>query len=188
MAYLFTGCRCLIAIIFLVSTVSKLRSRRSRADFVAATARFAPAWLLRVAAPGANPTPTGAVRLSVGAVRLSVGVVAAEIAVPALLTVPATARLGFVLAAVLLIGFTAVIWAAVAHGTRAACACFGPSTTPVGVPHIVRNLTLVAFASVGFAAPTSYQQAAPGVLLSMVAAAVAATVVAATDDLVELFR
>jgi hypothetical protein len=181
MVYLVIGCRCLIAVVFLSSAVSKIRNRRVYAEFVAATARFAPTWLPRLLTRYEIGT-------AVGIRRVSAGVLGAELAIPVLLAVPATIPVGFAVAVVLLTGFTAAIGAALFRGERVACRCFATSVAPVGAPHLVRNLLLLIVTLTGLALPMVGSTAPVGVLLTVLAAMIAATLVMFTDDLVELFR
>lgn len=73
--------------------------------------------------------------------------VTVEVAIVVLLAVPVTARVGAALAALALLGFTAVIVAALRRGSLAACRCFGASTVPLGRRHVLRNglLRLIGF-------------------------------------------
>lgn len=181
MGYLPIGCRCLIGLVFLASAASKLRDRRSRTDFLAATTRLTPQWLLWLVAMGRDAT-------SAGALRVSVGVLAAEFTVPVLVAVPATARFGLGAATALLIAFTGALWVVAGGDEGIACACFATSSAPVGTPHIVRNLLLVIVAVTGLVLPRTEPVHPAGVLLAVVAAAAGATLVIFTEDLVDLFR
>ncbi|GIF12498.1 MauE/DoxX family redox-associated membrane protein [Actinoplanes teichomyceticus] len=180
MVYLTIGCRCLIAVVFLAAAAGKIRNRRAYAAFVAATARFLPTWL-----PLAVKRVAGT---RAGIHGVSAGVLAVELAIPALLAVPAAAPAGFALAAVVLAGFIVAIGAVLARDERIVCACFATSTAPVGPQHLVRNGVLLAAAVSGLALPASSGADPVGALLAVVAAAVGATLLIFTDDLVELFR
>ncbi|MGW5264946.1 MauE/DoxX family redox-associated membrane protein [Microbispora sp. NPDC004025] len=170
MDYLTVGCRSLLALLFLASAGGKLRGAGAYRDFVAATGRLAPRFL---------PTRWAAV-----------AVVATEIAVAALVAVPATATAGFLLAAVLLSAFTLAILAALRRDERTPCACFGRSRRRLGGGHVVRNLLLLVVAGLGllgsaFAADGSADTA--GVLTAVAAGAAGALLVSLADDFIDLF-
>ncbi|GAA0393656.1 hypothetical protein GCM10009530_51350 [Microbispora corallina] len=127
MAYLFTFCRLLTGIVFLMSAVSKLRGRAAYEEFTAATRA-----LTRLPA---RP--------------VAVLVVAAEVAVAPLLAWPPTALAGFCVALGLLVAFTAAIAVAVRRGRRVPCRCFGASAVPVGPGHLARNAVLIVMTAAG---------------------------------------
>jgi hypothetical protein len=130
MAYLLLGCRCLIGLVFVLSVASKLRGRSAFDAFVSSV---------------------GDLRLVRAGLSRLVGfvVVGAEITVVGLIAVPGTVVFGFALSAALLAAFCAAILVSLRKGVRAPCRCFGPSSTPLGVAHIVRNLILLAAAVTG---------------------------------------
>ena len=173
MEYIVVGCRSLVALVFLISAVSKLRDRRSYAGFVAATQRLGPR---RVVARHGRP--------------LAAAIVAAELAVPALLLLPATAPAGFGLAVVLLTGFTVAVLTALRRGERAPCHCFGATSEPVGRGQVVRNVLLGIVALLGMAVGP-IAGAAPdlaGAMAAVVTGGVIAVLVAAAEDIADLFR
>jgi uncharacterized membrane protein YphA (DoxX/SURF4 family)/peroxiredoxin len=77
----------------------------------------------------------------------------AELAVAAALIVPASARVGAVVAVVLLAAFSGAVARLLARGERPDCACFGGlGSTPVGTGTLTRNLVLAgvsAFVVIG---------------------------------------
>jgi uncharacterized membrane protein YphA (DoxX/SURF4 family) len=163
MAYAALAARVLIGLVFVVSAAGKLRAY---GEFVTSVRDFRllpPAW----------DRPVAAV------------VVAVEVAVPVLLLVSATARLGAALAIGLLAVLTAAVWSAVQRGTGAVCRCFGVRPDPLGPRHVARNLTLLVAAGLalggGAVAPA-------GVVVAVGAAVVAALVLLRLDDLADLFR
>lgn len=168
MAYLDVGCRVLIGLVFVVSAVTKWAAPR---EFTASLAR------MRVL-PAGLTRPVAAL------------VIAGETTVPVLLAFPrpTVVRLGWVLAAGLLAGFTVAIVASLRRGTAAPCRCFGRSTTPLGVRHVVRNLLLLGVVGLGLLAGTVGGSGHPGgAVVAAVAGAVVAGFVAMLDDLVALF-
>jgi hypothetical protein len=172
MEYVLVGCRSLIALVFVVSAVSKLRSRRAYAEFVSATGRLSP-----------RPVAAATAR------RLAAATVVAELATVVLVLVPATVPAGFGAAAALLLAFTGTILLALRRGVRAPCRCFGSSEQPLGSAQVVRNAVLLAVAALGLAGGVS---AAPspelaGALVAVVAGGVAATMVVVADDIASLF-
>ena len=173
MQYVLIGLRSLIALVFVISIASKLRSRHAFDEFLAATVRLSP-W----------PLMAGMARW------LAVAVVATELAAALLVSVSATTPIGFAVAAALLLCFCGAILLALRRGERAPCRCFGSAEQPLGYPQVARNLVLLAAAVLGLAggrlpaAPPDL----PGVLVAVGAGALAATVVAAADDITSLFR
>jgi hypothetical protein len=120
---------------------------------------------------------------------LSVAVVGVEVAVAVLLAVPATARAGLVLAVVLLSAFTVAIAAALRRGETASCNCFGRSTTPMGVRHLVRNALLLTVAGIGLVSGVGGRTGAevPGMVLAGASAVVLAVLVLNLELLTDLF-
>jgi len=83
----------------------------------------------------------------------TIGVVAAEIIIAGLLVIPRTARLGAVLAALMLIGFSsfALYYVYVLHGEALECGCFGGIiASQLGVTTALRNLALLVPAIIVF--------------------------------------
>ncbi|MGC4895254.1 MauE/DoxX family redox-associated membrane protein [Micromonospora sp. DT31] len=161
--------RCLIGVVFLAATFGKVRSRASWREFVASLAA------MRV-------VPT---RL-VPAVAALVGL--AEAAVPVLLLVPPTRRLGHVLAALLLLAFSSGIVVTLARRQRVACRCFGATGAPLGPRHLVRNGLLITAALVGaVAAGATGDVAAAGIAVAAVAGAVGGLLFVRFDDITDLF-
>jgi hypothetical protein len=85
----------------------------------------------------------------------AVAAVAAEAGVVLLAVIPVrlAGSAAFLLAAGLLGCLTVAVTAVVRGGGPAPCRCFGASQTPLGGPHVVRNLILVATALLGLAGP-----------------------------------
>ncbi|MFF0519442.1 MauE/DoxX family redox-associated membrane protein [Actinomadura nitritigenes] len=169
-----TAVRVLLALVFVASAAGKLRGRGAYARFTAATARLVP-----------RPVAAIATRW------IAAAVVGAEAAVVVLLLLPVTAAAGFALAAVLLAAFTAAIVRALARGDRAPCACFGDADTPLGPRQVVRNLSLATAALAGLGATLSggsHLPGATGALFAVAAGCLAALLVLAADDIIELFR
>jgi len=120
MQYLIVGCRCLLAMTLLVAVAGKLRSRHALAGF-------------RYSIEALRLVPRG------WSGAIAAAVIAGELAVPALLAVPATVPAGFLGAAALFGAFTVSILATLGRGTRASCRCFGASSRPLGPPHVARG-------------------------------------------------
>lgn len=77
---------------------------------------------------------------------VTIGVIATEIIAAALLLIPRTIRLGAILAAVLLLGFSgfALYYVYVLHGEPLECGCFGGIIgSQLGVKTALRNLGLL---------------------------------------------
>ncbi|MDO3687524.1 MauE/DoxX family redox-associated membrane protein [Micromonospora sp. C28ISP2-4] len=161
--------RCLIGVVFLAATYGKVHSRVSWREFVASLAamRVVPARLV--------PAVAGVVGL-------------AEAAVPVLLLVPPTRRLGHVLAALLLVAFSSGIIITLSRRQRVACRCFGATGAPLGRRHLLRNGLLIAAAAVGVAAAGATGEVAPaGVAVAAVAGAVSGLLFVWFDDITDLF-
>ena len=76
----------------------------------------------------------------------TIGVIAAEIIAAMLLLIPRTVRLGAILAALLLVGFSAfaLYYVYVLHGEPLECGCFGGIiASQLGVKTALRNLALL---------------------------------------------
>ncbi|MFE7120301.1 MauE/DoxX family redox-associated membrane protein [Streptomyces sp. NPDC057654] len=179
MQYAEFGIRILIGTVFLTAAIGKTAGRGSFPAFAASLGRL-------------NVVPRTATR------AVAVAVVAAEWSVCLLLLAPwaPVVGLGLTLAAALLTAFAAAIARVVARGAREVCRCFGSgSTTPLGVPHIVRNLLLAGLAMFAVFAmsttpPHGTATAARPAGLAVAAAAglLVGGCVAALDAIVALFR
>jgi hypothetical protein len=161
------GCCWLVAAVFAISAVGKLRTaavrvafRRSVADMAVLPAR------------------------AVGPVAATVAVVEAVAVV--LLVVPTTSVLGCLLALVLLAVFTTGIVVVLRRGTRAGCLCFGTTERPYGPRHLVRNILLAAAALAG-AITAGNPTDLPIALTAIAAGGLAALVIVTFDELLELF-
>ncbi|SCL69877.1 MauE/DoxX family redox-associated membrane protein [Micromonospora peucetia] len=171
MQYLTLGLRCLLGAVFLIAAVSKVAGREAFASFAVSLRRM-------------RLLPNGLVR------PVAALVVGAELTAGAALAWPtANGAPGFALAATLLILFAAGIGRAVRLDIREPCRCFGPSETPLGRPHIVRNAVLAAVACVGL---WGAQQPAPlhasGVIVAVSLGLLAAAATLLLDDITELLR
>lgn len=168
MAYVEVFSRSLIGLVFLLSAVSKLPVGNRFEEFVGSLAA------MRVLGRR-YARPVAAV------------VVAGEAAVPVLLLLLPLP--GFVVAALLLLGFCAAIVTVLRRGTPAACRCFG-GAKPARFQwhHVVRNAVLIAVAGVGIAAVASGPSLPwQTVVVTAPAGLIVAVLVARLDDLVELF-
>lgn len=182
MATVIIGARCLVGVVFLVSAVTKLRSRAAFAEFVAslrATGLVPARWARRVAV----------------VVVLTEAAIPALLAVPVLIAVPAPlAAAGFALATGVLGVFTVGLALAVSRGVRTPCRCFGASVAPLGLPQIVRNALLTVTAAAGLVAVLADGSAGWGhthpatVAMACAVGLVLAILAITFDDLVDLFR
>lgn len=174
MTYAILTCRGLIGLVFAVSAIAKLRSPRAYSEFAS--------WLATVL--DTVPVPLA------GSRGLPAAFAAAEVAIAAAVAVPVTATAGLALAAAALAALTAGTAVIIGSGARVSCHCFGPSSSPMGTRHLVRDALLFAAAAVGAAASMT-GGAGPGspsgAWLSLAAAVVAATFVVFADDLMFLF-
>jgi hypothetical protein len=171
MPYIMLWCRAAIAGVFLVSVLSKLWGRAALAEFIrwVASLRLVPRRWSR---------------------PLAYCAVAAEVGALILLAVPSTVVLGLAHGTVLLAMLTGAIVVTLRRGDRAPCRCFGAGTARLGLPHVIRNLVLIAVCGTGLAvAPFGPGMALHpvGVMITLLGAAVIVLLVLQFDDLVALF-
>ncbi|WP_424891604.1 MauE/DoxX family redox-associated membrane protein [Streptomyces sp. XH2] len=172
MGCLAIGIQCLIGVVFLASSAGKVTGRRAFDRFVSSVA-------------GMQVVPFRSARSVARTVVAAEGAVCVSLAVP----VPAATVVGLAIAAALLAVFTAGIALSVRRGVRTPCRCFGASQAPLGPRHIARNLTLTAAAVTGAAAVTAGGTATPGgVAVAVLAGLLLGGLVAALDDILDLFR
>ncbi|UWE09719.1 MauE/DoxX family redox-associated membrane protein [Actinacidiphila bryophytorum] len=135
MQYVDIASRLLLLTVFLLALAGKISSRSAWQEFVESIRAMAV--IDRAKAPAA-----------------AVATAVAEAAVVVLAAVPVrlAGSAAFVVAAGLLGCLTVAVTAVVRRGAPVPCRCFGASETPLGVPHVVRNLILVATALLGLAA------------------------------------
>ncbi|MGH3164377.1 MAG: MauE/DoxX family redox-associated membrane protein [Trebonia sp.] len=172
MAYLGLGCRCAIGLVFLVSAVSKLRSRGAFREFTA--------WL--------DSLPLPLVRRHPGVLAAALAAMEAGIVVLDPLPWTAwTARAALTAAALTLAVFTAGTWLAIIRGANQPCQCFGASATPLGRRHIVRDAVLCVIAATGALTAGSVAASGQGIAVSLFAGAVIALFVVFLDDLAALY-
>ncbi len=171
MAVVEIALRTILALVFAVAFISKVRSVSAFGEFAGSLADIG--WL-----PG--PGRAAAARL----------IPLLEAAVVVLLAIPATVAVGFGLGALLLAGFTVVTGAEVANGRRVRCRCFGASSAPIGPAQIARNVVLVAESFAGLAIePMSHGHATGAALvLAFGLAVLAAVALVRWDDLAYLVR
>jgi hypothetical protein len=165
--YIEVACRALIAVVFLWSAMSKLRSRAELNAFAESLTAFLPA-----GSRWARP--------------VAMAVALTELAIVPSVAVPVTATAGCALAAVLLVAFIVVIAVVVRRGQRVTCRCFGPSAAPLTRRHLVRNSLLLAAALCGAAAGGGALHPG-GSALAVVGGVVAGLLLIHFDDLVDLF-
>ncbi|MGH8908662.1 MAG: MauE/DoxX family redox-associated membrane protein [Egibacteraceae bacterium] len=134
MSYLLIGQRCLLAAVFGVAFIGKVRDASRFKNFVTSIQK-----LTRFPARTAT--------------FVALTIVICEGAAGALLAFPfapqLASKVGFALAAGLLAVFIAVVVRAVRGGVLAECRCFGRSGSVMSNAMIVRNLLLMAFAVPG---------------------------------------
>ncbi|GAA2068512.1 hypothetical protein GCM10009801_16810 [Streptomyces albiaxialis] len=175
MPYAALGLRCLIGLVFLVSSLSKVAGRGRFRAFAAAVEAMG--------LPRHRVVPVAGI------------VVLAEFAVWLLLVLSPAA--GFPLAAALLGVFAAGILVVLRRGTPVPCRCFGASAPLLGRRHVVRNAVLAVGAVAGAVAVSLSGGGWGGaggltdgavVAVAAVSGLCVAGVVVILDDLLELFR
>ena len=163
--------RTLLAAVFAVAFVSKVRSR-------SAFGRFA-------------RTLDGFARLR-GRRRIAaaVAVPAAEAGLLVLLAVPGAALAGFAAAFAVLAVFTGAVGREVAAGRTVSCRCFGGGAQRMGASQIVRNVVLLGCAAAGvvLAATSRGETSASALVLAVGSALLAAVFIVRWDDLATLAR
>lgn len=151
---------------------------------LSAAAKFADPGGFRVAVRGFRVLPAAA-EAPVAAV-----VPVLEAAVPVLLLVPPTRPAGFLLAAVLLLGFVAGMVTVLRRRLTTRCACFGSgSSSVIAWRHVWRNVALLAVCAAGTVAALADpgRPATAGLLIAALAALPAIAAVRFLDDLAFLF-
>ncbi|MDT0443438.1 MauE/DoxX family redox-associated membrane protein [Streptomyces johnsoniae] len=134
MQYLDLGARVLVGVIFATALISKLGAGNFRA-FTVSTGALLPYRFYRHRR------------------ALAIGYVVCEILIVVMLTVPTASPWGLALAAATLLLLAAFIARSMRSGDAVACRCFGgASRTPLGRPHLARNVALAALAAVAAAA------------------------------------
>ncbi|RYZ40026.1 MAG: hypothetical protein EOO71_17755 [Myxococcaceae bacterium] len=159
----------MLAMVFALAAVGKARGRRPFEDFIQTLANF-----------GLPRTLAGA--------PLAAALILTEAASALLLLVGVWA--GYVLALLLLVGFTLGIAWVLRREEKVACRCFGASNAPVSAAHLVRNGLLLIITLVG---AVSHPAASGGLAVGMgviagTVGAMAGLFVTRWDDLVFLFR
>jgi hypothetical protein len=171
MTYAVLSCRGLIVLVFAASTIAKVRGPGAYREFSS--------WL------AALPVPLAGTR------ALPPVLVGAEAAIVVLVAFPGVAVAGLTLAA----GYLAVMAAGTVvimnRGSGASCWCFGPSRSPMGARHLVRDSILLLIAATGAvisAQATGRTTASPAeIVLGLTAALIGATFFVFTDDLIAIF-
>jgi hypothetical protein len=159
----------MLAIVFALAAVGKARGRQPFADFIQTLENF------------------GLPRPLAGA-PLAAALILAEAASALLLLLNVGA--GYVMALLLLVGFTLGIAWVIRQGQKVACRCFGASNAPVSPAHLVRNGLLLAVTLLG---AVSHQNASGELAVGMgviagTVGALAGIFVTRWDDLVFLIR
>lgn len=174
MIHIHLACRLLIAGVFLVAVVSKVRNRHSYAAFARSVEQI-------------GLVPSRLVGHAAAAVALGEGATAALLLWPGPGRVP-LGLAGFGLAVALLTAFVVAIRRTRQRNVAVDCRCFGPSTEPLGLAHLWRNAALLVIVAVGVAtvATTGDYRAGP-VAVSASAALVGVLLAVFFVDLVSPF-
>jgi Methylamine utilisation protein MauE len=171
MTYAVLTCRGLIGLVFAVSAIAKIRGPRAYREFAS--------WL------AALPVPLARTR------ALPAVLVGAEAAIVVLVAVPDIAVAGLTLAAGCLAVMAAGTVVITNRGSGVLCWCFGPSRSPLGARHLVRDsillLIAVTGAVTGAQATGRNSTSSAGIVLSLVAALTGATFFVFIDDLIAIF-
>ncbi len=132
------ACRVLVATVFAVSSITKVRNRSAWRSFSS--------WLAGLPVPALSaagaPAILTAAEAAVVVLVVSPGLAQAGLALD-------TARFGLAAATALCLALLAGLSLAVRRGAREPCHCFGASSEPLGFQHIIRNALLVLVAAAG---------------------------------------
>ncbi|GAA3246412.1 MauE/DoxX family redox-associated membrane protein [Nonomuraea helvata] len=172
MQYVDVASRLLLLTVFALALGSKVSSRSAWNEFV-------------------RSIRTMAVIDNAKAPAAAVATAVAEAGVIVLAVIPLrwAGSLSFVLAAGLLGCLTVAVIMVVRRGAAVPCRCFGASTTPLGVEHVVRNGILIAIALLGLGASLVNGSFEPGFgIVAGVFGAVLGVLMSRWDDLVSLLR
>lgn len=156
----------MLAVVFAISAVGKLRNRIVRSAFRASLRDMA---LLPAAVVG----------------PVAVAVPIGEALAVVLLVIPTTATVGCGLAFALLAAFTTGVAIVLRHGTAASCLCFGTSARPYGGRHLARNVFLGGIALTGSVLAGSSVET-PALVVAILAGSITALVVITFDELLDL--
>lgn len=167
------GIRAALVTVFAVAVAGKA-GPAARREFSSAVTELAPR------------TPEGMVRW------VAWGVIGIETVVVAALLVPgtATATTGFVMAAILLTGFTLAVAGAIRRGSTSGCHCFGRSARPVSGVEVGRNLLLLCLCGIGIA-DAVIRHSHPhgeGMWVAALAGVILGAAATASDALIDLAR
>ncbi|MEU9497949.1 MauE/DoxX family redox-associated membrane protein [Streptomyces sp. NPDC048196] len=174
MDILAVACASCLAVVFGAAALGKLRGR-------AAFSRFAQSLTTWDLLPAGWVRPC-AVIVAASEVVVLLLLLASPLAAPA-------GPVGFLLAAGLLLAFTAGAALMVARGVRAVCRCFGASGTPMGRLHVLRNGVLTLIAAAGVLGSSGIQAVAPAYgAVAVAGGAVVGALVTRLEDLAALFR
>ena len=163
--------RTVLAAVFLIAVISKVRSRTAFREFASSLDDIG--WLRRRWRSTASALiPT------------------LEATVVVLLVAPVSVMFGFGAGAILLLAFTAVTGAEIAGGRRVRCRCFGAGAAPIGPAQIARNIVLLIVSVAGLAIEPMSHGSANGawLVLAVGLAALSAVALVRWDDLAYLVR
>jgi hypothetical protein len=166
-AYLNLACRLSILGVFLVATVTKTRSRAERQN-------------VRTMVQATRLLPQRLVRPVTAILLVSEAVVVVLLATP-------WYRVGFALAALLLVVFIAGTALMLNQGKRVACACFGSSNKPLSAIHLYRDSLLLLGALAGLLVPAHGHLELAGLVAVVLLSVAAVYVVVGLADFASLF-
>lgn len=130
LTYVGLAAQIVIAVVFLISGMSKLHSWSAVQEFARSVR--------------ALPLPA-----QLRTTRTALAIAATELIVPVLLAVPVTTRVGFGVAIALLAVFSYAVVKVLQSGRRVPCRCFGVSDVPMHAADLLRNAVLIAIAAFG---------------------------------------
>jgi methylamine utilization protein MauE len=168
MTYISLACRCVCCLVFAASAYGKLHSKPAFREFIS--------WIASLPAVPARAR-----------MPLAVAIAASEVCAIAAIVIPRSSAAGLVLATCLFAVFGVGMLVILRSKPAVGCNCFGPSTTPVGIQHVLRDAALCAIAATGIASLGPRASDPAGVALAVGTAIVIAALLVFLDELGMVF-
>lgn len=168
MTYTSLVCRLICCLVLAASSYGKLNSKSAFREFIA--------WIGTLSALFARVRTALAIAITVG-----------EVLIVLLIAIPASYAVGLALASCLFAIFSIGMLVIISSGRTIGCNCFGTSSAPVGIRHLIRNVLLCSIAVAGIAPIGPRATDLAGVALVIGAALVIAALLVSVDELEMLF-
>jgi hypothetical protein len=168
MTYTSLACRCICCLVLAASSYGKLHSKPAFRDFISWIASLS-ALSVRVRTP------------------LAATIAAGEVFAVLLIAIPRSYVAGMAVASCLFAAFSIGMLVILRSKRAVGCNCFGSSSGPVGIRHVVRNVLLCSIAVAGVASIGPRATDPAGVALAIGTAVVIATLLVFLDELQMIF-